>query len=49
MEPAQASAIANLAKASVQLTAELELEQRIAALERAAGMNQHGNGIRMVK
>ncbi len=33
MEPAQASAIAGLAKASVQLSHDLELEQRIAALE----------------
>jgi uncharacterized small protein (DUF1192 family) len=33
MEPAQASAIAGLAKASVQLSHDLELEGRIAALE----------------
>jgi hypothetical protein len=37
MEPAQASAIAGLAKASVQLSQDLELEQRIAALEAAIG------------
>ena len=49
MEPAQASAIANLAKTSVQPTAELELEQRIAALERVIGVTQPGNGIRRVK
>jgi hypothetical protein len=49
MGPSQAAAIATLAKASVSLTAELELEQRIAALERAAGMSQHVTGIRMVK
>jgi hypothetical protein len=48
MEPSQASVIATLAKASVQLTAELELEQRIAALEAAAGMNRPSN-IRRVK
>ncbi len=47
--PAQASAIANLAKVSIGITAEIELEQRIAALERAAGMSQHVTGIRMVK
>ncbi len=33
MEPAQASAIAGLAKTSVQLSHDLELEARIAALE----------------
>jgi hypothetical protein len=48
MEPAQASAIANLAKTSVSITNEIELEQRIAALERAVGVNQ-GTGIRRVK
>jgi hypothetical protein len=49
LEPSQATAIANLAKTSIGITAELELEARIAALEAAAGVNQPGNGIRMVK
>ncbi len=40
MEPAQASAIAGLAKTSLQLSHDLELEQRIAALEEAAGVGQ---------
>ncbi len=48
MEPAQATAIANLAKTSVSITNEIELEARISALERAAGVNQ-GTGIRRVK
>jgi hypothetical protein len=48
LEPSQATAIANLAKVSVQLTAELELEQRIAALEAAAGLSQ-GTQLRRVK
>lgn len=38
LEPSQASAIANLAKTSVQLANDLELEERIRALEEAAGM-----------
>lgn len=48
MEPAQASAIANLAKTSVSITNEIEMEQRLAALEAAAGMNQ-GTQLRRVK
>lgn len=38
LEPSQASAIANLAKTSVSITNELELEERIKALEEAAGL-----------
>ena len=48
MEPAQASAITGLAKATVSITNEIEMEQRLAALEQAAGINQ-GSGIRRVK
>ena len=48
MEPAQATAIANLAKTSISITNEIELEQRIAALETAAGMNQPGTNIRRI-
>lgn len=49
LEPSQAQAIASLAKTSVSITNEIELEKRLEALEQAAGMNQPGNGIRMVK
>lgn len=38
MEPGQASAIAQLARTSLQLQHDMELEQRIAALEAAAGV-----------
>lgn len=38
LEPSQAQAIANLAKTSVSITNEIELEERIAALEQAAGL-----------
>jgi hypothetical protein len=38
LEPSQATAIANLAKASVTITNELQLEERIKALEEAAGL-----------
>lgn len=48
IEPSVASAIATLAKTSVQLRADLEMEQRLAALEQAAGITQ-GTGIRRVK
>jgi hypothetical protein len=48
LEPAVASAIAGLAKTAVQLTADLEMEQRIAALEAAAGVNQPGS-LRRIK
>lgn len=48
MEPAQAQAIASLAKTSVQLTTELELEERIAALEEAAGLGQKPTPLRRV-
>ncbi len=49
LEPSQAQAIASLAKTSVSITNEIELEARLSALEAAAGMNQPGNGIRRVK
>jgi len=49
LEPAQATAIAALAKTSVSITNEIDLEARLSALEAAAGMNQPGNGIRRVK
>jgi hypothetical protein len=48
LEPSQAGAIATLARTSVQLTGELELEARIAALEAAAGLSQ-GTQLRRVK
>lgn len=38
MEPSRANAIAALARTAIQITGELELEQRIAALEAAAAM-----------
>lgn len=38
MEPGQASAIAQLARTSLQLQHDMELEQRIAQLEAAAGV-----------
>lgn len=38
LEPAQASAIANLARTSVTITNEIEVEARLAALEEAAGI-----------
>jgi hypothetical protein len=43
LEPSQASAIATLAKTSVAITNEIELEERIAALEQAAGIEQGGS------
>jgi hypothetical protein len=42
LEPSQAQAIGGLAKTSVSITSEIELEARIAALEAAAGVNQPG-------
>ena len=39
IEPAVAGAIATLAKTSVALTHDLELEGRLAALEEAAGIS----------
>lgn len=38
MEPSRANAIAALARTAIQITGDLELEQRIAALEQAAAM-----------
>ncbi len=49
LEPSQAQAIASLAKASVSITNEIELEARLSALEAAAGVHRPGNGIRGVK
>ena len=48
LEPAQATAIAGLARTAVSITNEIELEQRIAALERASGVNQPGTTIRRI-
>ncbi len=48
IEPSVAAAIATLAKASVSLTAELELEQRIAALEASVGVNRPISNIRRI-
>ena len=48
LEPAQASALAALAKASVSITAEIELEARIAALEAAAGMADAPDTLRRI-
>ncbi len=42
VEPAQATAIATLAKAAVQLHADIELEHRIEALEQEAGLQARG-------
>lgn len=49
LEPSQAQAIAALAKTSVSLSQDLEMEQRIAALEDAAGIAPAGSGLRRVK
>ncbi len=46
LEPAQASAIAGLAKASVSITNEIEMERRLSALEASVGMSQPGSNIR---
>ncbi len=48
IEPSVAGAIATLARTSVQLTTELELERRIAALEASAGFSQPGSNIRRI-
>jgi len=48
IEASVAAAIATLARTSVSLTAEIELVQRIAALERAAGANHPGTNIRRI-
>lgn len=48
IEPSVATAIATLAKTSLQVASELEMEGRLAALEQAAGINQ-GTGLRRVK
>ncbi len=48
LEPAQASAIASLAKTSVSITNQIEMEARLAALEAAAGISE-GTRLRRVK
>lgn len=48
LEPAQASAIATLAKTSVSITNEIQLEERIRALETAAGISPSDNTIRRI-
>jgi hypothetical protein len=48
LEPSQASAIATLARVSVQLTTELELEERLARLEAAAGIGQTPANVRRI-
>lgn len=48
LEPAQAQAIAALARTANQLTADLELEARIAELEKAAGMVDTSRNIRRI-
>lgn len=48
MEPNQANAIATLARTSVQITGDLELEARIQELEKAAGMVDTSRNIRRV-
>lgn len=48
LEPSVATAIAGLARVSVSLTTELELERRIAALERTAGVNRIDSSIRRI-
>ncbi len=48
MGPAEASAIASLAKASVQLAESIEMEGRIAALEQSVGVNRPISNIRRI-
>jgi hypothetical protein len=48
LEPSQASAIATLAKTSVAITHDIELEARIAALEQAAGLDQPASNVRRI-
>lgn len=48
LEPAQAQAIASLAKTSISITNEIELEARISALEAAAGLNRPINQLRRI-
>lgn len=49
MEPSQATAIAALAKASLSLSQDLELERRIAVLEEAAGVNETPANVRRIR
>lgn len=48
LEPSVATAIATLARVSVSLTTEIELEQRIAALEAAVQQETHPQPIRRI-
>jgi hypothetical protein len=48
MTPGEATAIATLAKASVSITNEVELEARIAALEEGAALAQPTSNIRRI-
>jgi hypothetical protein len=48
LEPSQASAIATLAKTSVAITNDIELEERIAALEQAAGIDARPGSLRRI-
>lgn len=48
LEPAQAQAIAALARTANQLTADLELEARIQELEKAAGMTTTPANVRRI-
>lgn len=48
LEPSQASAIAQLAKTSVSLSHDLELEQRIEALEAVAAVDHGTDRIRRI-
>ncbi len=48
LEPSQASAIATLAKTSVSITNDIELEERLARLEAAAGIDQGSGSLRRI-
>ncbi len=49
MEPGVGSAVAGIARTIVTIRTASDLEARLSALEAAAGVNQPGNRIRMVK
>lgn len=48
LEPSQAQALVSIAKASVSLSHDLELEQRIARLEEAAGIDTLPSNVRRI-
>lgn len=48
MEPGQASAVAALARTTLQVAHDLELEARIAALEEAAGVDTMPSNVRRI-